>query len=198
MGKFDNIITPDSTTWISHYRNDRNWGPTSHDVAVIHRCVRYIVYLYANMYIYIYACIYIYICTYNCIKLRNYKKLVKSNCMFWGWYVQKVAKPIVFAPKYPSPREQSYRFQSHSRQRGHVANGALRAFDHSGTTVFDDHLKVVFHQLMVNCWFGARWFGILHPRIPIPFIFGDSRNPFTTGTQTVPKPTINHKLMKIH
>ena len=36
------------------------------------------------------------------------------------------------------------------------------------------------NQLMVNCWFGVRWFGILgaHPRIPIPFIFGDSfRNP---------------------
>ena len=34
-------------------------------------------------------------------------------------------------------------------------------------------------QLMVSCWFGARWFGIrnrAHPSNPIPFIFGDSRN----------------------
>ena len=34
-------------------------------------------------------------------------------------------------------------------------------------------------QRMVNCWFGARWFGIqgIPPRSPIPFIFGDPRNP---------------------
>ena len=49
------------------------------------------------------------------------------------------------------------------------------------------------HQLMVNCWFGARWFGILRVplSIPIPFIFGDSRNPNHLG----PKPTINHCLI---
>ncbi len=47
------------------------------------------------------------------------------------------------------------------------------------------------HQLMVNCWFGSfSGCGIrigVHPRIPIPFIFGDSRNPTTTKR---PKPTI--------
>ena len=36
-----------------------------------------------------------------------------------------------------------------------------------------------FIQLVVNCWFGARWFGI--PGVPlsmtIPFIFGNPRNP---------------------
>ena len=36
-----------------------------------------------------------------------------------------------------------------------------------------------FIQLLVNCWFGARWFGI--PGVPlsitIPFIFGNPRNP---------------------
>ena len=33
---------------------------------------------------------------------------------------------------------------------------------------------------IVNCWFGARWFGIgigIPLRIPIPFVFGDFRNP---------------------
>ena len=37
---------------------------------------------------------------------------------------------------------------------------------------------VSFLQPMVNCWFGW-WLGILgvHPSIPIPFIFRDSRNP---------------------
>ena len=36
-------------------------------------------------------------------------------------------------------------------------------------------------QLMVNCWFGARWFGIrigIPQRNPIPFHQGDPRNPF--------------------
>ena len=47
-----------------------------------------------------------------------------------------------------------------------------------------------FHQLMVNSWFGARWFGSLgvHPRIPIPFIFGDSRNPNHRDPNQQPKP----------
>ena len=43
-----------------------------------------------------------------------------------------------------------------------------------------------FPQPMVNCWFGARWFGILRVplRIPIPFIFGDPIGIQTTGPQT--------------
>ena len=41
-------------------------------------------------------------------------------------------------------------------------------------------------QLMVNCWFGAGWFGIrtgVHPRIPIPFIrgFQESKSPTQTN-----------------
>ena len=39
---------------------------------------------------------------------------------------------------------------------------------------------LVYQRVMVNCWFGARvvWDSIaVHPRIPIPFIFADSRNP---------------------
>ena len=39
---------------------------------------------------------------------------------------------------------------------------------------------VLTNQLMANCWFGARWFGIrigVPLRIPIPFTFGNPRNP---------------------
>ena len=46
---------------------------------------------------------------------------------------------------------------------------------------------VLFLKLMVNRWFRARWFGIrigVHPRIPIPFIFGDPFGIQTTGPQT--------------
>ena len=50
------------------------------------------------------------------------------------------------------------------------------------------------HQLIVNCWFGARWFGIL--RLPV------SSNPFhrgipgiqTTGPQTNNEPLADCKL----
>ena len=41
--------------------------------------------------------------------------------------------------------------------------------------------KFFFHleknQLMVNCWFGSRWFGIPGLPLTIPFIFGNPRNP---------------------
>ena len=45
-------------------------------------------------------------------------------------------------------------------------------------------------QLMVNCWFGARWFGILGAplSITIPFIFGNPRNP----NHRAKKQTINY------
>ena len=48
-----------------------------------------------------------------------------------------------------------------------------------------------FFQLMVDCWFAARWFGIrigVHPRIPIPFIrgFQESKPPGSKPTsQTI-------------
>ena len=53
------------------------------------------------------------------------------------------------------------------------------------------------HQLMVNCWFEARWFGIL--RVPL------SINPFhrgisaiqTTGPQTNNQTSAEHKTHKI-
>ena len=55
-------------------------------------------------------------------------------------------------------------------------------------------LLVVFfeigNQLMVNCWFGARWFGFLefpYERGWQPWVYPDS-NPKPPG----PKPTINH------
>ena len=56
------------------------------------------------------------------------------------------------------------------------------------------HWKSPDSQLMVNCWFGARWFGFLG--LPYDLGIGDcylgvSQNPERPG----PKPTINHWLM---
>ena len=60
------------------------------------------------------------------------------------------------------------------------------------TNIFSNRLKpparCYLPQLMVNCWFGARWFGIL--RVPL------SNNPFHKGnvrnSSQQPKPAINH------
>ncbi len=75
-----------------------------------------------------------------------------------------------------------------------------------GIGCFTKHLFIngcLGFQVMVNCWFGARWFGSLGvPRIPIPFIFRDSigiqttnypNQQFTTSWQNQERKTTHSK-----
>lgn len=80
---------------------------------------------------------------YEAPKLQKCVQIKSHVCFFWCIFLANLQNPIVFAPKISTPGQPSCRFQAHGRQGGHVANSALWAFDHSGTTVFDDHLWVL-------------------------------------------------------